>query len=219
MVIIAAMNDRVIRPAPVPSGACSKPTPWHGGSITPVKGGMVMLRITLQVIGLVVLLLAATIVTLKVKHQSADGPSVLFPGGELVSGELHTGPEPDWRFTDDVFTIELQLVDPLSSRRTFVMESDGKAYVPSGYMRSFLGQIWKEWAFQADAGDGHAVARIDGVRYERRLVRVQDPAVIEGVAEKLAQKYAGGATPETIAQIEKSVADGDTWIFELAPRG
>jgi hypothetical protein len=179
---------------------------------------MVMLRITLQVIGLVVLLLAATIVTLKLKHQSADGPSVLFPGGKLVSGELHTGPEPDWRFTDDLFTIELQLVDPPSSRRIFVMESDGKAYVPSGYMRSFLGRIWKEWAFQADAGDGQAVARIDGVRYERRLVRVQDPAVIEGVAEKLAQKYAGGATPETIAQIQKSVADGDTWIFELAPR-
>jgi hypothetical protein len=179
---------------------------------------MVMLRVTLQVIGLVVLLLAATIVTLKLKHQSADGPSVLFPGGKLVSGELHMGPEPDWRFTDDLFTIELQLVDPLSSRRTFVMESDGKAYVPSGYMRSFLGRIWKEWAFQADAGDGQAVARINGVRYERRLVRVQDPAIIEGVAEKLAQKYAGGATPETIAQIEKSIADGDTWIFELAPR-
>jgi hypothetical protein len=180
---------------------------------------MVMLRITLQVIGLVVLLLAATIVTLKLKHQSADGPSVLFPGGKLVSGELHTGPEPDWRFTDDIFTIELQLVDPPSSRRIFVMESDGKAYVPSGYMRSFLGRIWKEWAFQADAGDARAVARIDGVRYERRLIRVQDPAIIEGVAEKLAQKYAGGATPEAIAQIEKSVADGDTWIFELAPRG
>jgi len=62
------------------------------------------------------------------------------------------------------------------------------------------------------------VARINGVRYQRRLVRVQDPATIEGVADKLAQKYAGGATPETIAQIEDSVADGDTWIFELAPR-
>ena len=178
-----------------------------------------MLRITLQVIGLFVLLLAATIVTLKLKHQNADGPSVLFPGGKLVSGELHTGPEPDWSFTDDVFTIELQLVDPPSSRRIFVMERDGKVYVPSGYMTSFLGRIWKEWAFQADAGADQAVARINGTRYERRLVRVQDPSIIEGVAEKLAQKYAGGATPETIAQIEKSVADGETWIFELAPRG
>jgi len=177
-----------------------------------------MLRWLIQIIGLVLLLLAATIVTLKLKHQDADGPSVLFPGGELVSGELYRGAEPDWSFTDDIFTIELQLGDPPTSRRIFVMESDGKIYVPSGYMRSFLGRIWKDWAFEADSGDGLAVARIDGVRYERRLQRVTDPAVIDGVAEKLAQKYAGGATPETVAEIERSVAEGDTWIFELAPR-
>lgn len=177
-----------------------------------------MLRITLQVIGLLVLLLAATIFTLKLEHRNDDGPSVLFPGGKLVSGELYRGPEPDWSFTDDVYTIELQLEEPMSSRRIWVMESDGKVYVPSGYMRSLLGRIWKEWAFEAERGDGLAVARIDGVRYQRRLERVKDPAVIEGVAEKLAQKYAGGATPQAVAAIQKSVADGDTWIFELAPR-
>lgn len=177
-----------------------------------------MLKILLQIVGLLVLLLAATLVTLKLKHQNADGPSILFPGGKLVSGELHTGPEPDWRFTDDLFVIELQLEEPLSSRRIFVMESDGKVYVPSGYMRSLLGRIWKDWAFQAEAGDGLAVARIDGVRYPRKLIRVQDPDIIRGVAEKLAQKYAGGATPETVAEIARSVAEGDTWIFEMAPR-
>lgn len=177
-----------------------------------------MLRILLQAIGLVAVLLGATLVTLKLKHQNDDGPSVLFPGGKLVSGELHRGPEPDWRFTDDLYTIELQLEEPLASRRIFVMESDGKVYVPSGYMRSFLGRLWKDWAFEADSGDGLAVARIDGVRYERRLIRVRDPAVIDGVAAKLAQKYGGGRSPEAVAQIARSVADGDTWIFELAPR-
>ena len=176
------------------------------------------MKIVLQILGLIVLVLSVTIVTLKLKHQNADGPSVLFPGGELVSGELHAGPEPDWRFTDELFTIELQLNDPMSSRKIFVMESDGKVYVPSGYMRSMLGRIWKEWAFQADEGDGLAVARINGVRYERQLVRVTDPSIIRGVARKLAQKYAGGETPETVAQLSQSVADGDTWIFELAPR-
>lgn len=177
-----------------------------------------MLRILIQIIGLLVMLLAVTLITLKLKHQNADGPSILFPGGELVSGELHTGPEPDWRFTDDVYTIELQLEDPLSSRRIFVMESDGKVYVPSGYMKSFLGRLWKDWAFQAAEGEGLAVVRIDGVRYERKLVRVTDPDVIEGVAAKLAQKYAGGATPETVNQVARSIAEGDTWIFEMAPR-
>jgi len=177
-----------------------------------------MLRIILQILGLLAVLLGATIVTLKIKHQDADGPSVLFPGGELVSGEWHTGPDPDWAFTDDLFIIELQLENPPTSRRIFVMESDGNLYVPSGYMRSFLGRLWKDWAFEADAGRDLAVARIDGVRYPRRLVRVTDPEVVDGVAEKMAQKYAGGADPETVAQIERSIADGDTWIFELAPR-
>lgn len=177
-----------------------------------------MLRVALQLLGIVVLLLGVSVVTLKLSKSGGDGPSILFPGGALVAGELHTGPDPDWRFTDTVPTIELQLAQPVSSRTTFVMESGGKLYVPSGYMRSALGRIWKDWAFQAAAGDGLAVMRIDGVRYERRLVRVMDPAVIEGVAAKLAQKYAGGATPEAVAAIQRSVADGDTWIFELAPR-
>jgi len=177
-----------------------------------------MLKLALQILGIIVLLLAATIVTLKLKNQNADGPSVLFPGGALVSGELHQGAEPDWSFTDDIMTIELQTYEPTSSRRIFIMESGGKVYVPSGYMRSFLGKLWKDWAFDVDAGSKLAVARINGVRYERELVRVRDPAEIAGVAKKLAQKYAGGETPDAVAQIEKSVADGDTWIFEMAPR-
>jgi hypothetical protein len=177
-----------------------------------------MLRLVLQIIGIVVLLVAVTLITLKLKHQNADGPSVLFPGGELVSGQLHQGAEPDWSFTDKIVTIELQTYEPTSSRRIFVMESGGKVYVPSGYMRSFLGKLWKDWAFDVEAGSKLAVARINGVRYERELVRVKDPSVISGVAKKLAQKYAGGETPDAVAEIEKSVAEGDSWIFEMAPR-
>ncbi len=177
-----------------------------------------MIRVILQILGLLVLIPAVAFATLRLENANADGPSILFPGGKLVSGDLYTGPEPDWRFTDDIVTIELQLEDPLASRRIFIMESGGKVYVPSGYMKSFLGRLWKDWAFQAEAGDGLAVARIEGIRYERRLIRVTDPAVIAGVAAKLAQKYAGGATPGAIAEIEKSVAEGETWIFEMAPR-
>ena len=68
-----------------------------------------MLRIILQVIGVIILIPLVTIITLRIDNQDADGPSILFPGGELVSGELHTGPDPDWGFTDEVPTIELQL--------------------------------------------------------------------------------------------------------------
>lgn len=176
-----------------------------------------MLRIILQVVGVLLLIPAVTLVTLKFKYSSADGPSTLFPGGELVSGEMYTGAEPDWAFTDGVPIIELQLDD--SSRRIFIMESDGKVYVPSGYMRSTLGRIWKDWAFEADEGDGLAVVRIDGKRYERQLIRVDSGPVLDGISAKLASKYSGGATPEAIAGTKKSIEDGDTWIFELAPRG
>ena len=68
------------------------------------------LRIILQIVGVVILIPAVTIVTLRTANQGADGPSILFPGGKLVSGELHTGPEPDWSFTDEVPTL---IVDDL----------------------------------------------------------------------------------------------------------
>jgi len=178
-----------------------------------------LLRIILQIVGVLALLLGLTLLTLRLAYKDGDGPSRLFPGGALVAGELHSGPEPDWSFVNDVFSIELQLENPLGSRRIFVMETGNKLYVPSGYMRSTLGRLWKDWAFKAEEGDGLAVARINGVRYERKLVRISDPAVVAAVAKVSTQKYGGGATPEAIAKSIASVENGDTWIFELAPRG
>ena len=176
-----------------------------------------MLRIVLQLIGVVLLIRAVTIGTLKIDNMGADGPSILFPGGELVTGELHTGPDPDWGFINDTDVIELQLDSPMSSRRIWIIESGGKIYVPSGYMRSFLGRLWKEWAFQASEGDGLAVARINGTRYERQLIRVIEGEYVDGIARKLAEKYPSGASDAVVNTI-KSINNGDTWIFELAPR-
>ena len=177
------------------------------------------MKLFLQILWLIALLLCVTLVTLSFKHRNADGPSLLFPGGKLVSGELYHGTEPDWSFTDEVATFELETSDPVSSRTIWLMESDGKLYVGSAYMRSMLGRLWKDWAFDVEeAGTRDAVARIEGVRYERELIRVMDPKVVEGVAKKMAMKYAGGETPEAVAQIMKGVAEGDSWIFELAPR-
>ena len=92
------------------------------------------------------------------------------------------------------------------------MESDGKLYVPSGYMRSALGRIWKHWAVDADEGDGLAVVRINGTRYERQLVRIEGGPALDGVVAKLTLKYGPGANTA-------AVEAGDLWIFELAPRG
>jgi hypothetical protein len=49
------------------------------------------------------------------------------------------------------------------------------------------------------------------------LIRVSEGEEIDGIARKLAEKYSGGA-PDAVANTINSINDGDTWIFELAPR-
>jgi hypothetical protein len=164
---------------------------------------------------------AVTIGTLRIQRSSADGATVVFPGGEMMAGELHTGAEPNWNFTDDIFTIELQLNDPMATRRIFILESEGKIYVVSGYMKSFLGKIWKEWAFDADEGNDEGVLRVNNVRYPRQLIRIEEGDVLNGVAAKLLAKYSGVPTPvsaEAIATARADIEDGNSWIFELTPR-
>ena len=182
---------------------------------------MKIFKIALQVVGFVVLIGAVAIGTLRIQRSSADGATVVFPGGEMIAGEIHTGPEPDWSFTDDVFTIELQLNDPMATRRIFILESEGKIYVVSGYMKSTLGKIWKEWAFDADEGNNEGVLRVNNVRYPRQLVRIKKGDVLNGVSAKLLAKYSGVPTPvpaEAIATARADIEDGNSWIFELIPR-
>jgi hypothetical protein len=169
-----------------------------------------LLTLVLQLIGLLLLVPAVAIATLRYDTSRNDGPSTLFPGGELVAGELYRGPEPDWQFTNTVGTIELQISDPLSSRLVWILESEGKIYIACGYMGTTLGRLWKHWAVHADEGDGHAVIRINGVRYERQLVRIESGPALDGIAAKMASKY---RSPTSLADIEA----GNTWIFELAP--
>tara|TARA_R110001592_G_scaffold159092_1_gene390328 strand:+ start:18 stop:572 length:555 start_codon:yes stop_codon:yes gene_type:complete len=179
-------------------------------------------KIALQLLGFIVLISAVAIGTLRIQRSSADGATVVFPGGEMVAGELHMGPEPDWSFTDDIFTIELQLNNPMATRRIFILESEGKIYVVSGYMQSFLGRIWKEWAFSADAGNDEGVLRVNNVRYPRKLVRVKEGDVLNGISAKLLAKYSGVPTPvsaEAIATARADIESGNSWVFELAPRG
>ncbi len=72
----------------------------------------------LTIVVLCLLLIPATAVaTAAARQRFADGPNQVFSGGPLESGELHTGPEPDWSFVSEVQTIELQLLDPPRSRR------------------------------------------------------------------------------------------------------
>ncbi len=168
-----------------------------------------VIRRVLLVVAVLILVTVVGFGALKVSARFSDGPSALFAGGPLVAGELVTGPEPDWNFVGDVFTIELQLLDPPRSRVIYIADHEGKLYVVSGYMSSFLGRLWKKWPAQAER-DGRAILRIDGKRYERQLVRIKSGAGLEGVMAEFSRKYGGMST----AAIESE----STWLFELAPR-
>ena len=182
---------------------------------------MKILKTLLQSVVFIALISLVALGTLRTQRSGADGATIVFPGGEMIAGELHTGPEPDWSFTDNISTIELQLNDPISTRRIFILESEGKIFVVSGYMKSFLGRIWKEWAFDADEGNDEGVLRVNNVRYPRQLVRIKDGDVLNGVSAKLLAKYSGVPSPvsaEAIAAARADIENGNSWIFELAPR-
>jgi hypothetical protein len=166
-------------------------------------------RVTVVVLCLLLLPVAA-VLTAAAKQRFADGPNQVFAGGPLEAGELHTGPEPDWSFVSDVQTIELQLLDPPHSRRIWTTEYGGKLYVWSGYMGSTIGRLWKHWPIQAER-DGRAVLRIDGIRYQRQLVRIRSGEDLDGITAAITSKYPSQTT-------RAAVEAGDVWLFEARPR-
>ncbi len=166
-------------------------------------------RLTIVVLCLVLIPVTA-VVTAAAKQRSADGPNRVFSGGPLESGELHTGPEPDWSFVSEVPTIELQLLDPPRSRRIWIAEYAGKLYVWSGYMGTAVGRLWKRWPVQAER-DGRAVIRIDGIRYERQLVRIKSGDILDGISAVITSKYPSQTT-------RAAVEAGDVWLFEATRR-
>jgi len=177
-------------------------------------------KIVLQILGVLILIPALAMATMRIENRNADGPSILFPGGEMTSGELHTGPEPDWSFINLIQLVELQLNDPMASRLIYILESEGRPFIISGYMTTWLGKLWKEWAFEADRGNNEGVLRINDIRYPRTLVRVTEGDVLDGVAANLITKYGGAptASPEAIAATRAGIEAGNSWVFELVPR-
>ena len=179
--------------------AAPTPSRWDAKKIA--------LRVVI-VIGILVLIPIVALGALLVTSGSSDGPGAVFGGGPLVSGELVTGPEPDWSFAHDVREIELALLDPPRSRLIWIAEHEGKIYVVSGYMGSTIGRLWKRWPMEAER-DGRAVIRVGGKRYQRTAVRITTGARLEGITAAL-RRNGSGAT-------RANVEAGEMWLFELAP--
>ena len=175
---------------------------------------MRFLRGLAKLIGAVLLVLVLAFGAVLVGARWHDGPMGMIAGGPLVAGDLAIGAEPDWKFAHDIPTVEFQLLNPARSRTTWILEVDGHIYIPSGYMNSAIGKLWKQWPLEA-AKDGRAILRINGRRYERSLVRVQsgaeNAALLQKLLDEVNRKY---GTKATMA----NVANGAMWLFELAPR-
>ncbi len=152
-----------------------------------------------------------SVVALVIGARFGDGPIAIIPGGPLEAGELVSGAEPDWTFARDIAEMEFQLVEPPRSRTMWLQVHDKKLYVVSGYMNSTLGRLWKQWPAQA-LRDGRALIRIEGKRYERKLVRIlDDRPLLEAIAAEVNRKYG--------AQLRADMAaSGDAWFFAMQPR-
>jgi hypothetical protein len=170
------------------------------------------MRSVLRVVGAGLAALIVAITLLLVAARFADGPLAIVAGGPFTSGTLVTGPEPDWSFVHDVREVEFQLLEPARSRTTWILDHEGKAYIPSGYMTSWWGKLWKQWPHEADK-DPRILLRIGDDLYERKLVRVQEGPAVAPLLAELSRKYAGGREIPM-----EAVTSGYLWLFELAPR-
>jgi len=143
----------------------------------------------------------------------SDGPVAIIAGGAFTTGQLITDAVPDWSFVHDTREVEFQLLEPARSRTTWIIEHEGKAYIPSGYMTSWWGKLWKKWPIEAEL-DGRILLRVDDKLYERQLVRIDSGPLLTPLVAELGRKYAGGATNIPV----EAVTSGYLWLFELAPR-
>ena len=164
-------------------------------------------------IALIVLTVGGIFTAARFSDGPIEGRLEIVSAGPFTSGELQSGiEEPNWDFLKEYFTVEFQLLNPSRSRTTFVMEVDGRIYIPSGYMNSTVGKIWKHWPMEAEK-DGRAILRVDGKLYERTIVRINEGEILDDVLAELSRKYAGGFPVS-----KKDVDSGNLWIFELEPR-
>ena len=147
-----------------------------------------------------------------------DGPVEFFPwftisiGGPFRSGEITPSPD-NWEFIRDREEIEIQTLQPTTSRTVWVPVVDGKLYIVSGYMTSTLGRLWKQWPSYLEQ-DNRILIRIDGRIYQQRLQRITEGPITAQVMSEVIRKYAGG--PDTVnPAASQAVTSGSVWMFEV----
>jgi hypothetical protein len=159
------------------------------------------------VVGAVLLIAGVTLTAAKF----ADGPWALISGGPFTTG-TPAGAADAVALTDRQ-EVEFELVGDESSRTTWIMQANGRLFIPSGYMDTLLGDIWKHWPYEAEK-DGRAILRVDGNLHTVTMTRIMADPDLDEVLSEIARKYGaafGDADPSSV------VASGSLWIFELIP--
>jgi hypothetical protein len=156
----------------------------------------------LKILGVIVAALLLVVAAAFVAARFHDGPLAMIPGGPLSSGELVSRPVSDWSFTESVETIELQLAEDDTSRTTWILVSDGRAFIPC----SLEFPPGKNWHFRADQ-DGRAIIRILGKRYPVTPKRLSNSTLESELKAIVSSKYGGGP-----------LGDAGVWFFSVESR-
>ncbi len=156
----------------------------------------------LKIFGGIVAALLLFVAAAFVAARFHDGPLAMIPGGPLSSGVLVSSPVSDWSFTESLETIELQLAEDDTSRTTWILVSDGRAFIPCS-----LGfPPGKNWHLRADQ-DGRAILRILGKRYPVTLKRLSNSPLESELEATVSSKYGGGPP-----------GDAGVWFFSVESR-
>ena len=171
------------------------------------------------VIGIIVVMLLMGISYASMRLH--DGPVEFWPGFTIsIGGPFRTGelmPSPDnWEFIRDREEIDIQTLNPTTSRVVWVPVIDGRLYIVSGYMNSTVGKLWKQWPTYL-AEDNRILIRVDGEIYEQRLNRITEGPITDRVMSEVVRKYSGG-TGELIPGAGQAVTSGSVWLFEVVDR-
>jgi hypothetical protein len=131
---------------------------------------------------------------------ACSGPCVLLPGGAL-DGETKPVPA-DWAFAGDFGTMQLETnpAEPYSVNIAYTFV-DGVFYINAGDTET-------QWVKHI-AADPRVKARIDGVLYEMRAVRVGDEAEIA--------RFGEAWTDQSMFRRDPAELD-EVWLYRLVAR-
>jgi len=129
-----------------------------------------------------------------------DGPLGPIPGGAL-RGPVSPASPADWSGVEKVVELEIRPSAPWSLH-VWAVSLDGELYVPSAFGAR------RRWP-PAALADPRVRMRTGGTIYERRIEKIEDPALRARLGAAFAARYDLDPVPPE---------EDATWYFRLAPR-